>query len=483
MASPASGIRARLSNINRLRQVVQTFTRHGFISVIDQLGFSDKSLAGRHDGRRVHARFGRRLALALSDLGPTFVKLGQLMATREDILPPAVTTELATLQEHARPLSEKVVRKQIEGELGAPVEELFRSFDVEPLAAASIAQVHRAQTHDGEAVVVKVQRPGIAQQITEDLALLQYLAELLDSRVEDSRRYDPKGLVAEFSASLRAELDFRQEARAYQRMERVVGNTCHLPRVLDELSSERVMTLEFVRGRKVTAVRKKVARRALAHQILRAFTRQILQAGYFHADPHPGNLLALSGSDQLALLDFGAVGTIDRSTRDGLFRLAAAAAARDGRALARALLSMADVTVPIDEAAYTEDVGTFLHGMLERNLHEVPLAEMTGELFEITRRYGLHVRAEYFLLIRASVILDGVLRELDPELDPLLEARPHILRATVLGGAVLPATRIAHSLARVRWKRSRAFRVAVITASIALAGGITALAWLASQRV
>jgi ubiquinone biosynthesis protein len=458
---PAPGLRARLSNLNRMRQVVQALLRHGFRSLVDQLGFSDGALSAPSLDERVNARLGRRLALALGELGPTFVKLGQLLATREDLLPAAVTTELAALQDQVPPMSEAAVRAEIERALGSPVDQLFESVQPRPLAAASIGQVHRARTVDGRAVVVKVQRPGIAATIAEDLALLYSLAELLEERVPESRRFDPKGVVQVFAEGLQRELDFRLEAEAYRRMREALGGTGRLPGVVDTLSCETVLTLDFLDGRKVTAVAEAPARTALARQILRSFVRQVLHAGYFHADPHPGNLLALKGSDELALLDMGAIGSLQPETRRALLRLAAAAASRDGAAFGHALLALTEPAPSLDLAAYEADMRALLDALLSRpNLREVPLAEITAQMFEVVRKHGLRTRADSFTLLRAVTLLDGVLRELDPALDPLRAAAPHILWATLVNGDLGPALRLALALLRSRWRRVLALRTA-----------------------
>lgn len=474
---PTAGLMARLSNLNRMRQVVQALVRHGFRSLVDQLGFGDRGLSVEAPNERVTARLGRRLALTLADLGPTFVKLGQILATREDLLPAAVTTELATLQDRVQPLPEAVVRQQIERCLGKPVAQLFPWFDGQPLASASIAQVHRARTFEGREVVVKVQRPGIAATIADDLALLHQLAELLEDRVEDAQRFDPRGVARAFAEGLQRELDFRLEAEAYRKMRVAVGGTCRLPAVIEASSGEAVLTLDYVAGRKVTAVTDPAARKVLARRILKTFTHQVLRAGYFHADPHPGNLVAV-GSDELALLDLGAVGTVDAETRANLVRLAAAGASRDRLGFARALLAMTAPTAPVDLPAFDADVSRLLDLLLGKDLRQMPLSEITGALFELIRRHGLRVNGESFTLVRAITILDGVLRELDPHLDPLKAAAPHILYATVASGDLRPAVVLGRAIARGRWQRSPQLRAGAIGAGVTAASGLLlVLAW------
>ncbi|MEZ4241731.1 MAG: AarF/UbiB family protein [Myxococcota bacterium] len=462
-----AGLRARLSTLNRTRQVVQALLRHGFGSLVDQLGFSDGALSAGA-GPRVSARLGRRLALTFADLGPTYVKLGQLLATREDLLPPEVAAELAPLQDRVAPLPERVVRQQIEACLGQPVSVLFSRFDGEPLASASIAQVHRACTADGREVVVKVRRPGIEGVVAEDLALLEQLAVLLEDRVEELRRLDPRGVARAFAESLTGELDLRREAAAYARMRQAVGATGRLPEVLEALSGDAVLTLEYLAGRKVTGVAGP-ARKALARAVLRSFVRQVLVAGYFHADPHPGNLLALDGGG-IGLLDLGAVGVVTPATREALVRLAAAGAARDRRAFGEALLALTEGGDAVDVEAFHRDVDQLLDGILGRRLHDVALAELTAELFALLRTHGLRVRGDAFVLVRAVTLLDGVLRSLDPQMEPLRAAAPHVLWATVQRGELAPAARLGGALARARWRADRRVRSAAAAAGVGLVG-------------
>ncbi|MEM6928400.1 MAG: AarF/ABC1/UbiB kinase family protein, partial [Myxococcota bacterium] len=385
---------------------------------------------------------------------------------RDDVFPPEITTELATLQQDVRPVATPRIRDAVARGLGRGIEAHFAWFDPEPLAAASIAQVHRATTLDGRAVVCKVRRPGVERQVEDDLALLGSLAELLDQRVDEVRRYDPRGLFAEFAESLRGELDFRREAEALARIREVVGDTAIVPEPLPELSSERVLTMTYVPGTRLSAVHDPEVRAGLARQLLRTFVRQILRAGVFHADPHPGNLMVADG--RLVLLDFGAVGTFSTQMREELVGIATAAAQRDGHQLARAMLPLIAPPGPPDVAVYEAQVGTFLHDLLAQDLGAVRLRDLSEQVWQLSRDHALRLRPGYLQLLRTVATLDGVIESLDPGLDPVRAAQAYVLGETV-------AVRAETAVHTVRASLPSAARIAF--AGSAIAAGVAGLIW------
>ncbi len=407
---------------------MQTLLRHGLFVLVDQLGLRDRRLAPGHASDELAtARVGRRLALALADLGPTFVKLGQFLSTREDLVPEAIARELATLQDRAPTLRAAVIHRCVAEQLGRPAHAAFAWFDDEPLAAGSIAQVHRARTHEGQDVVVKVRRPGIERTLEADLAVLRALARRAAAHSEDLARIDPVGLVDELGRSLRLELDFEREAACLRRMRDEVGSTAHVPAGVDALSSGRVLTMEWIDGTSLAAAQDGVDRRGLAARVVACFATQYLCASMFHADPHAGNLL-LRRDHTLALLDLGATGTIDATMRRTLLQVAAAAAERDGERLAEVGLAMFHAPADLDRAGYRRDLGAFLDDLVNRPLGEVPFADVTAKLMTLARRHRLRFRPEYFVLLRSAALLDGVLRDLDPTIDPIGVTRAHIVR-------------------------------------------------------
>jgi len=256
--------------------------------------------------------------MAFEELGPTFVKFGQLLSLRIDLFPDDITSELKKLQDTVPPFSVKDVKTVILGELGAPVDELYATFDEEPLAAASVGQVHRATLKDGTQVIVKVQRPGIEETVREDLSIMTGLARLLEKYVHESRRFDPVGLVEEFERVITRELDFTLEGRNGERFKRNFegDKRVHVPEVYMEFTQKRVLTTAFSRGRKISEFTTAQAayRHELATRVNEVFLKQIYEDGFFHADPHPGNILVMH-DNSIAFVDFGIVGFFDESLK------------------------------------------------------------------------------------------------------------------------------------------------------------------------
>ena len=408
-----------LSSYQRTGRIIRVLVRHGVVGLLEQL---------RRGERTASQRLGRRLARALDDLGPTFIKLGQILSTREDIVPAAFARELASLRDDAAPISASAVRRQIERSLGRPVSLVFARFDAEPLAAASIAQVHRAWTFEGQEVVVKVRRPGIEKTIADDLALLRAAIAKLTELFPALERHDADGLAREFGRGLLAELDLEREAAAIERMRRVIGTTASVPVVFPALSTPEVLTMELIEGRCVSGLDDPGERAEVARALVGCFATQYLRGAMFHADPHAGNILRRPDG-RLALLDLGSVGEQSASTRRALMRLSMAAARRNGALMARAILVMVHAPVDLDRAAYAREMGALLDALVDRPLGELRIGEVMRDVFSLVRHHGLRFRSEYFLLFRSAMLVDGVLRGLDPTLDPISATRSHILRS------------------------------------------------------
>jgi ubiquinone biosynthesis protein len=436
LVDPADQSMLNLGQIDRMRRIVQVFLRAGVAELLDPRGRGD-------------ARLGRRLAAALADLGPTFVKLGQVLATREDLIPPGVARELAALEDRSPPFSAAAARRRIQSALGAPVEVVFARFDDEPLAAGSIAQIHRARTHAGVEVVVKVRRPGIRRVVEDDLALLAALAARVAARSPAVARHDPVGFVAELGKGLRRELDLAAEARALAAMATLLPRSSRVPRVYPTLSSGDVLTMEFVAGRRVRDLDDPALRRATARRLAACFAQQWLRGDLFHADPHAGNLM-VGARGELVLLDLGAVGTLGARERGDLLRLAAAAAARRGDRMAGALLGMVHAPADLDRAAYERDMGRLCEQLTGRPMGEVRVGEAVQEAFALAQRHGLRFRAEHFLLMRSAMLVDGVLRSLDPALDPVRAVRAHVLRSCWRPRWTIPAAFLVASFVAAR---------------------------------
>jgi ubiquinone biosynthesis protein len=466
-------MRSQLATLDRLRRIAQTLIRHGLLGLVDQIGLGDGSLIMRHPPEELAAaRYGRRLSRALNALGPTFIKLGQFLSTREDLFSPPMARELAQLQDNASPLATDVITRRIAEELGRPVDQAFAWFDERPLAAGSIAQVHRARTREGREVVVKVRRPAIERDIERDLVLLASLARRAAARSPDIARIDPVGLVGELGANLRLELDFGHEAECLRRMREVVAGTAHVPEVVAELSTAAVLTMEWVDAVKVGATSMAAAdARVAARAVVACFATQYLRGTMFHADPHAGNLL-WTPDGRLVLLDLGATGAVDDAMRRMLFRLSVAAARRDGERLAEVALAMVHAPPDLDRAAYRRDLGQVLDGAISGGLGQIRIADLIRDVFAVAQRHHVRVRSEYFSLFRSAMLVDGVLRRLDPSLDPVAETRRHMVRNLFSRRWFAPAASLTAQTAAVRavrLVRGRGLRLLVVASAVAAA--------------
>ena len=419
-----------LQDLNRVRQIGVIAARHGFGEWLERAGLW--RMLGRREKVEVspemqRATTARRFRMLLNDLGPTFVKLGQILSTRADLLPAEFIEELATLQDHVEPFPLEDVYTRIRESLGREPTELFKQIDPEPLAAASIAQVHRAVTLEGEEVVVKVQRPGIAASIDSDLGVLRSLARLLEAVVEETGVYTPTGIVDEFDRAIHEELDFLNEAdnvRAFLENHRE-RPFMKIPRVYASLSSRTVLTLEFIRGVKINQARlAEEDRKAIAKNILEASFRQLFDDGLFHGDPHPGNILLLEGN-RLALLDFGVVGRLTRPMQETLVMLCLAVALKDSDSVARILYRVGVPDARANLVGFRNDIDAILGQHLATTLGQVDTRSLLRDLLDLAVKYRIRIPKEYALLSRASVSTEGMLRSLYPEMNIIEVALPY----------------------------------------------------------
>ena len=472
---------SQLAALDRLRRIAQTLIRHGLLGLVDQFGLGDGSLVMRHPPDELaRARYGRRLSRALNALGPTFIKLGQFLSTREDLFSPPMARELAQLQDNAGALPTDVIRRRIAEELGRPVEQVFAWFDDQPLAAGSIAQVHRARTREGREVVIKVRRPGIERDIERDLTLLASLARRAAARSPDIARIDPAGLVDELGTTLRLELDLASEAEGLRRMRDVVAGTAHVPEVVGELSTGGVLTMEWVDATKLGSTLAAADARAAARALVGCFATQYLRGTMFHADPHAGNLM-WTADGKLVLLDLGATGAVDASMRRMLFRLSVAAARRDGERLAEAALAMVHAPPDLDLEAYRRDLGQVLDGVIAGRLGQIRIADLIRDVFGVAQRHHVRVRSEYFALFRSAMLVDGVLRRLDPSLDPVAETRRYMVRNVFSRRWFAPAASLTAQTTALRALRAvRDRRLRPLLALAAVGAAVAVALWAAA---
>ena len=409
---------------NRYREIAEALARHGMGYLIGVLGLErlvpfHRGLLG-HERRDTPYTRPEHVRLALEDLGPTFIKLGQILSTRPDLLPPEYQTELAKLQDAAPPVASASIREVLVRELGAGPEERFASFEASPLAAASIGQAHAATLADGTEVVVKVRRPGVVEQVERDLEVLQNLAVRASRRWEPAADYDVVGLAEEFASTLRAELNYLQEARNAERFAaNFAGDPAvHIPRVFWETTSSRVLTLERVRGINVADVAAldaaAIDREALAARATRVTAQMVFEDGFFHADPHPGNLF-IEASGTIGVIDFGMVGELDERLRERLSALLVALARQDAAQIADAVLELGVARGPVDRRQLRDDLGVLVRHYAGFTVAELDLARLIEEILAIVRRHRLQLPRELALLLKMLVMNEGMARRLAPE--------------------------------------------------------------------
>ena len=427
------GARRALARSRRYSQISRIAVRHGLGPYLRGRGRREDEAGGR-------AALARSLRQALEEGGVTFVKLGQLMSTRRDLLPEEFISELARLQDRAEPAPWERVEEVITQSLGAPVGEVFAELRPEPAAAASIAQVHRARLRCGDGpdaeVAVKVQRPGIRSTVEQDLDILLRLADALEDRARWARAVGTAGVARGFAAAIREELDFRVEARnmaavaaTWPDQQRAVGGsvTVVLPAVHEQLCTEHVLVIEWLDGLNLRAAgplidERGLDRAELTRALLRSMVYQITEGGVFHADPHPGNVLLLTDG-RLALLDFGSVGRLDTQQRSALQNLLLAVGRGDPAALRDALLELVTRTDEIDEWQLERALGRFAARHLVGT--SAPTAEMFTDLFRLASQFELAIPPEIATVLRALATLEGTLSLLTPGIDIAAEARQY----------------------------------------------------------
>jgi len=394
--------------------------------VFAKFGLGDLLQRGRDDG----AGRARRFRSALEELGPTFAKLGQILSTRPDLLPATVVAELADLQDHVTPLTEAEVVAVMEEELKVPWEDVFASIEPDPLASGTIAQVHRATLVGGERVVVKVQRPTAETEIRQDLGLLERFAEKAAGRAAFQQVVDVPAIIDHLSSSLVRELDFRHEAANIERMRRVLApfDRLAVPEVYTDLSTGRLLVLQEIQGIPLLQAPAGEARRQAARQLLEAYYQQVLSAGFFHADPHPGNLMWWN--DTIYLLDLGMVGEVDAGLRESLLLLLLAFWQEDAAFLAEAMLGLATGPPPpgFDEAAFQAELADLLATYRHLSLKELRLGPLLQQLTEISVRHQVRLPSSLALIGKAFGQMQLAAAELDPSLDPFSVAGTFYLR-------------------------------------------------------
>jgi ubiquinone biosynthesis protein len=421
-------------DIGRLNELASVLIRYGFGDVLRRLGLANvfnvagKALHWKHAAEITQLESPVRFCHALAEMGPTFIKLGQILATRSDLFPPEWTTEFEKLQNHAPPVSFELICKQLQEDLGCSPQQAFAEFNPTPFAAASIAQVHRARLHDGAEVIIKVRRPGIRPVMEADLRLLARIAEVMESESPTLRRFRPREVVRQFTHSLKRELDLLAECR---NAERVANNfksnpNIVIPKVYWSWCSERVNVQQFIdgiSGRNIAAVEQAgLDRKLLAKYGGQAALKMILIDGFYHADPHQGNIFYLP-ENRIAFIDFGMVGRLSSQRRHQVVQLLHSMVELDASRVVDVLLTWAG-DPPLNSENLTFEVEEFVdkyHGVSLKSFH---LSMMLTELISLLREYGLSLPPDIIILIKALIALEGVALQLDPDFNMVSEAKP-----------------------------------------------------------
>ena len=426
-------------HLHRYRQIAEVFVRHGFGATLTQLGLdrhlklSQRLLRRGKSPAAAEMSLAEHVRLALEELGPAFIKFGQILSTRPDLIPPDYIAELSLLQDQVPSVDWDAIKSRIEAELGDSIEDLFAAFEQRPLAAASLAQVHAATLPDGQAVVVKVQRPHIGQTIDLDLDILYDLARLLRDRTPLGDVYNFIEIAEDFAATLRAEMDYRREGRNAERFRTNFSaeSYLHVPRVYWEYSTRRVLTMERLSGVKIDDIEALDEAGYDRHQVAlhaaRAIIKEILEDGFFHADPHPGNFVIMPG-EVIGVMDFGIVGHLEERDRADLTRLYMLGVRMDAAGIMEQLIQMGVADHRLNRTGLQRDLRRLLLKYAGLPLKEISAREVIKEIMPIAFRYHLRLPSDLWLLGKTLAMMEGMGLKLDPDFDIFAVSEPYVKR-------------------------------------------------------
>ncbi|HEV7374182.1 MAG TPA: AarF/UbiB family protein, partial [Pyrinomonadaceae bacterium] len=408
--------------------------KYGRSDLVRQAGLED-ALDDESATAEAAAPEAAELSKDLEKMGPTFVKLAQLLSTRADLLPLPYLEALARLQDDVEPFSFKEVEEIVTEELGVRLSKAFANFEAQPVAAASLGQVHRADMRDGRQVVVKVQRPGIREVVVKDLEILQGIAEFLDSHTETGRRYDFRLILAELRKSLMRELDYRQEARNllifnknFREYERIV-----VPLPVEDYSTSRILTMDYIHGKKITSLSPLALMEldgyALAEEFFRAYLKQILVDGIFHADPHPGNVF-LTDDNRIALIDLGMVGRITPQAQENILQLLLAISEGNGDEAATLTIKLGEPKESFEQEKFTRQVADLVTQHQGSNVENIDAGRVVLEITRISGETGFRLPPEFTLIAKTLLNLDQIVHTLDASFDPNASIRQNATEIT-----------------------------------------------------
>ena len=428
-------LQTRVNYINRYREIAKQISKSGFGYIIEEIGLDKvislpRRLLLRQGNEEVLEKtYAERIRLFIESMGTTFIKLGQIASTRGDLLPPELIKELEKLQSHVAPFPAEVVRSTIEESLGASIDEIFMIFDDEPVGSASIGQVHRAMLHSGEDVAVKVQRPNIEGTVRTDLEILRHLANLLEANLEWAKNYQVTDMIDEFSFALLNELDYTIEARNVERIGKTHANdpNVKIPNIFWDYTTKNVMVMDFIKGIPVnhfdTLDELNIDRSKLAETLAKAIFKQIFEDGYFHGDPHPGNVSVLEDGT-LVFLDFGMIGRLTSDLKTNFGSLLISLMKKDASGVVKAIVKMGVVPADVSMKQLNREAEIMRDKYYDVPLSKLNFSDAVNDLFSISNKYKIRLPQDFTILAKTLLTLEGVVSKLDPDFSIMDVAEP-----------------------------------------------------------
>ena len=427
-----------IQHLNRFREIVGVFLKYGYEDLAHRLHLPQalnlRSQRGRDEQVAIHGLSQpQKVRRACEELGPTFVKIGQILSTRPQLLPDGFAEELAKLQDSVAPIAFAEVRQVVESGLKRPLAEVYSEFEETPIGSASMAQVHRARLLIGQRVVVKVQRPGIEEKVRIDLEILHQVAALAENHLQESRVHRPTAVVEEIRRTLQQELDFTTEAAHLERFARQFAGepTIYIPAVYHEASTRQLITMEYIEGIKASKLQELAGAQLdppeIARRIADLMMKQFFVHGFFHADPHPGNIHILPGN-VICFLDFGMMGFLGRRGRENFSALVTGIARRNEVAVADALIRLSSPETEPSRPALETETAEFMHQHFYRPLAELEFGKLTTELVQLTTRHGLRIPPDFFLMLKSLSAMETLVRQLHPGHNLIEQVTPFLKR-------------------------------------------------------
>jgi ubiquinone biosynthesis protein len=422
----------RIRHTRRFQEIINAFLKNGFSHFLFRLGLTERDMKKGNEDEDWSTKdqdVGKRLRYTLQELGPTFVKLGQIASSRRDLVPAEIIHELEKLQEHVQAVPFSTIRMIVEAELGDTLDNLFDSFNEEPLAAASIGQVHVAQLPSGEEVAVKVQRPNIKQTVETDLEILYEIARFLEENTVWAKTYHIKEIIKEFSESLRDELDYKVEGRSADRVAKQFKEqpSIQIPKIHWDFSTAKILTMELVTGIRVNDIKQLddggYDRKLIAERVVDALFFQVLEKGFFHGDPHPGNVYILP-DNRICLLDFGMMGRINDRLKFHFASLIINLQQGDTKGMMKVFSDMDLLNEDTNKSDFQQDLDDLIEAYYEVSLYDVSLGGIINELFEVAFRHKIQIPTEITILGKSILTLESTVSLLDPDFSVMKAVEP-----------------------------------------------------------